>query len=499
MSSRYVRAYRAPLLAVIASALLFGFFLSSSATATTGSVDVLLTDPGASARLAQSSIALNTGTSTEATTIAVDPSTTYQSIKGFGASFTDTSAWLIHTYLSQSRKDDLMTKLFNPTTGIGISMLRQPMGATDFNAPTSGLYTYDDMPAGQTDPELTHFSIAHDEEYILPLLRQALAIAPDTTVMATPWSPPGWMRTLGTTLGTTPATCSGTNSLRPEFYSAWAQYFVKFVQAYQAAGVPVSYLTPQNEPLNELSLLPSMCISPADEAMLIKTYLGPALAQAGLSTKILGYDFTWDNGFYPTALLNDPDAASYLAGTAWHCYGGDPSQMTPIHDLNPDKETFMTECSGLLSAPPEYVVTDQSQFKKTMNLFINSTRNWSRGVILWNIALDQFNGPSNGCAVCRPLVSITYNLFDGWVWTPQIEYYAMGQIAKKVRPGATRVSSTTPADGINDVAFVNADNSKVLVAVNNATVAKTFAVQWRSKWFSYTLNPGASATFTFKN
>jgi glucosylceramidase len=473
---------------VVAAAGLYGLVLPPSAAGDPTSVGVWTTDPGGSARLAQSSITLNSGTSSEPLTITVDPSTTYQSVVGFGASLTDSSAWVIHNHLNQSQQDALMTSLFSPSSGIGISMLRQPMGASDFTA--SGFYTYDDMPVGQTDPGLTHFSIAHDESYILPQLRQALAIAPDLTVMATPWSPPAWMRNGVSTLGQLGG------ALQSQYYSDWAQYFVKFIQAYAAAGVPVSYITPQNEPLNALVLLPSMGVSDTDEAMLIGSYLGPALQQAGLSTKILGYDYTWDNGYYPTTLLNDPTASQYIDGTAWHCYGGDPSQMTPIHDLAPSKGTFETECSGLFSSPPEFVVTDASQFKKTMNLFINSTRNWARSVLLWNVALDPLNGPSSGCVICRPLVSMSFNLFSGWSWSPQIEYYAMGQVAKFIRPGAVRVSSTSSTAGINDVAFVNTDGSKVIVALNDGSSAQTFAVQWGTKWFSYTLNAGAAATFT---
>ena len=483
-------------LAPLALAALVGGLLAVPSVAAEGpvSVTVWVTDPGTNTYLAQqSSVPLTTGRSSAPVKITVTPTTTYQSVTGFGASFTDSSAWLIDQHLSPAKRADLMQKLFNPTTGIGMTLLRQPMSATDFNAPTSGtagLYTYDDMPIGQSDPGLTHFSIAHDEAYILPELREALAVNPDLTIMATPWSPPGWMRANGQTLGMVGG------SLKPEAYADWALYFVKFIQAYQAAGVPIDYMTPQNEPLNELILLPSMRIGAPDEALLIRNHLGPALRAAGLSTKILGYDFTWDNTYYPTALFADPLASSYLAGTAWHCYGGNPGQMSPIHDLAPTKETFVTECSGLRSSPPEFVVTDASQLKKTMNLFIDSTRNWANGVILWNIALDSFNGPSNGCVICRPLVSIDYNLFEGWGWHPAIEYYAMGQVAKFVRPGAVRVDSTTSATGINNASFVNADGSRVVVAVNNGSAVQTFAVQWGGQFFSYTLNAGATATFT---
>lgn len=458
-----------------------------------GTVQVLATDPNGSTRLTESTVSLQTGTSTAATTFTVDTSTTYQSIVGFGASMTDSSAFLIDERLDSTRRAQLMSDLFDPTTGIGISMLRQPMGATDFNAPNSGLYTFDDRPCTSPDPGQVYFSIAHDQSYILPLLREAQDVSDDITFMATPWSPPAWMRDM-------PSTCTTRGQLggklQDQYLASYAQYFVKFLQGYAAEGVPISYVTPQNEPTNELLLLPSMEMPAAQAATFIHDYLAPAIASAGLDTEILGWDFVWDQSAgYPTTLLGSA-AAPDITGTAWHCYGGTPDAMSTIHDLAPTKDVFVTECSGLRTNPPgEIVVTDQSQFKKTMNLFVNSTRNWARSVILWNIALDSFDGPTTGCVGCRPLVHIDYSLFEGWVASKQIEYYAVGQVAKWVRPGAVRVDSTTSASGINNVTFVNTDGSKVLVAVNNGSSAQTFGVQQGSNWFSYTLAPGAAATF----
>lgn len=463
------------------------------ATATPHSVDVLTTVPNGSARLATSSVTLQNGTSPQSVTIAVGgqngPQAAYQSITGFGASFTDSSAWLIDERLTTQQREQLITDLFDPVDGIGITVLRQPMGATDFNAPTSGFYTYDDRVCTDPDPQLTSFSTAHDDAYILPILREARAAASDLTVMATPWSPPAWMRngacsTLGTIGG----------SFKEEYFAAYAQYFVRFLQDYAAKGVPVDYVTPQNEPTNELILLPSMNFPVAQEITFVRDYLSPALAQAGLSTQILGWDYVWDQApVYPTQLMSDSSVLPHLAGTAWHCYGGVPADMAPIHYLAPSKEIHVTECSGL------YTLNDQDQFKKTMNMFVDSTRNWASSVVLWNIALDSTNGPNSGCSICRPLVHIDYSLTEGWVVSKQIEYYALGQVSKWVRPGAVRVSSTTSATGINNVAFINPDGSKVLVTINNSTSTQTFGVQDGNRWFEAALPAGAAATFRWTN
>jgi O-glycosyl hydrolase len=473
--------------------------LSPIVRAASPSAQVTLTDPGATARLATSALTLHTGRSPELLTIKVDARRAYQSIQGFGASLTDASSWNIGTRLEPAAQEDLLKHLFDPRSGVGISMLRQPMGATDFNGGlTSELYTYDDMPPGQTDPTLSHFSIAHDRTYTLPQLRRARQLAAgELTVLATPWSPPGWMRTNDSTIG------QG-GDLEPQWYRAWANYFVKFLQAYRAAGVPVAYLTPQNEPTNcNLPVMPQLCIDAPTEAKLIAEYLAPALRKAKLSTKILGFDYVWDQAdpqsseHYPQTLLKNPRTAAAMAGTAYHCYGGKPTHMTPVHNLSPSHEVQMTECSGFTSWPQagQPVIDDALQFKNTMNLFISSTRNWSRSVILWNVALDPLNGPNRGCSTCRPLVTITPTSLTSWTWTPQIEYYAMGQVAKYVRPGAHRVGSSESLGGLNNVAFLNRDGSQVVVVQNDGPGSKRFGIQWGTRWLSYTLNSGAAATF----
>src|SRR5882762_5295991 len=282
------------------------------------SVNVWLTDLSAGVKLVQqSNLSFAPDSNSNPLMITVDESSQFQQIEGFGASFTDSSAWLVYNKLNSTQRTDLMTNLFSPTNGIGLGLLRQPLGASDFS--TIGNYSYDDVPAGQTDPNLTNFSINHDLTYIVPVLKQALQLNPAVKIIGTPWSPPGWMKTTGSMIG---------GNLKTEDYAPLASYFVKYIQAYQAQGVPVNYVTVQNEPLFIPGGYPGMGMPATVQAGFIKNYLGPAFAASNIKTKILAYDHNWDVVNYPETVLSDADSAQFVSGIAWHWYGGDVSAQT---------------------------------------------------------------------------------------------------------------------------------------------------------------------------
>ena len=456
--------------------------LGTAHAATTGTaVSVWETTADQSQLLApQAGTSFAPGTGSASQTITVDPTTTYQSMTGFGASLTDSSAWLI---ANSPQRNAIMTKLFDPNSGIGLSFLRQPIGASDFSL---SQYSYDDMPAGQTDPTLADFSVAHDNAYILPLLQQALKLNPATTVMATPWSPPGWMKNSGSMVGGT---------LNSNDYQVYANYLVKFLQAYKAAGVPVALLTPQNEPEYSPSNYPGSTLTAAQETTLIGSYLGPAIKAAGLSTGILGYDHNWNDTGFPETILGDSTASQYTVGTAWHCYSGDPSAQTTVHNAFPSKDTYFTECSGSQSANPANTFADSLDWQ-TENLIIGATRNWAKSVVTWNMALNPSGGPSMNCTTCTGVVTV-----DNTAGTAayNAEYYSLGQTSKFVKPGAVRINSNTFGSGnVEDVAFRNPDGSTALVVLNADTAnAHTFGVTESGQSFSYTLPAKAVATFTW--
>jgi len=464
---------------------------------------VWLTTPDGTNRFAdKGTIAFGTAPAT-APTVVVDPTLTYQTMQGFGAAITDSSAAVL-SQLSPATRTATMQSLFNPVTGDGLDYLRQPVGGSDFVA--TAAYTYDDLPAGQTDYAQRSFSIAHDQAQILPLLRQAKAINPRLQIIATPWSPPAWMKTGGSLTG-------GRLIDDPRIYHAYALYLLKFVEAYQANGVPVDTITVQNEPQNRTpSGYPGTDMPSWQEEKVIED-LGPMLREAHLRTQILAYDHNWtehpndvaatppdetaDINAYPQNVLNSP-AAKWVSGVAFHCYSGDPGAMTAFHNQFPDKAIYFTECSGSQSSDPANTFSDTLKWH-TRNLTIGATRNWAETVINWNLALDPSGGPHvGGCGTCTGVVTVG----PGDTVTDNAEYYTLGHLARFVKPGAVRIASTsfgtTGWNGqVMDVAFQNPDGSTVLVAHNENDNPQTFAVQEGDQRFTYTLPGGALATFTW--
>jgi O-glycosyl hydrolase len=400
---------------------------------------------------------------------------------GFGASMTDTSAWVLTNKLSDATRRATMAELFSPTKGIGLSMLRQPIGASDFAV--NGSYSYDDMPPGQTDPTLSHFSIDHDRAYIIPRLREALRLNPKLVLMASPWSAPGWMKTTDSMIQ---------GSLKPQYYDTYAKYFVKFLKAYLAAGLPTDYISAQNEPLYEPSDYPGMGVSATAAATFIGGSIGPAVARSGLDTQILAYDHNWDVIAYPEEVYHDATAARYVPGTAWHCYGGNVLAQTISHNDYPHAQAFLTECSG-----GTWQGTTAVAFEQTMSLVIGVPRNWGQSVVLWNLALDQRNGPTNGgCQTCRGVVTVND---DGTV-TKEIEYWALGHSTKFLSPGAVRVGSSIPAGApVSNVAYVNRNGSGVLVAYNSTSTVQHFSIQVGRRHVTETLAAGAAATYRWSD
>jgi glucosylceramidase len=465
----------------VVSGMTFGLSFGSAQAASGAPVSVWETTSNQSQLLAsQTGTAFAAGDSSASQVITVSPGTTYQSMTGFGASFTDSSASLV---AASPIRTSIMTKLFDPTQGIGLDFLRQPIGASDFS---TSLYSYDDLPAGQTDPTLADFSIAHDDSYIIPILQQALAINPQTTIMATPWSPPGWMKTSGSMIGGT---------LQTADYQVFANYLVKFLQAYQAAGVPVSLITAQNEPEYSPSNYPGSTLTSTQETDFIANNLGPAIKAAGLSTGILDYDHNWNDPSFPETVLGDAAAAQYVVGTAWHCYAGDVSAQTTVEQQYPNYGTYETECSGTEASPASATFADNLDWD-TENLIIDATRNYAKTVVTWNMALNPGYGPSMNCTDCTALVTV--NNSSGTA-TYNAEYYSLGQASKFVKPGAVRINSNTFGSGnIEDVAFTNPDGSTALIVLNsNTSSASTFGVDEDGQSFNYTLPAGAVATFTW--
>ena len=425
--------------------------------------------------------------SSSAPMIEIDPSKSYQEMVGFGAAMTDASAHLFQR-LPEDVRERVMQDLFSrgehvPGTsaavaGIGLSFVRVPMGASDFSMRH---YSYDDVELGETDSTLRHFSIEPDRAEKLPLLRRALAINPQLKVMASPWSAPAWMKTSNSLI-------KGT--LQPVFYDSFANYFVRFIRAYEAAGVPIYAISLQNEPAFEPDNYPGMRLDPPARARVIANHIGPLFARQGIRTRILDWDHNWDQPQQPLDVLGDTAARKYVQGVAWHCYGGDVSAQSAVHDRYPDKDAYFTECSG-----GEWSPRFDENLKWTVNtLIIGATRNWARGVLLWNLALDQQYGPHlGGCGNCRGVVTVDSAKAT---YYRNVEYYALAHASKFVLPDARRIESTGGDSTLTHVAFRNPGKGGVAVIVlNSADAPRVFVLRVGADSFSFALSATSVVTF----
>ncbi|MGD0578651.1 MAG: carbohydrate-binding protein [Bryobacteraceae bacterium] len=437
---------------------------------------VLTTSDQAQLMAPQAAVFFSSGAAT-GNVLFVDETQQYQQIEGFGAAFTDSAAWLLEKVAPAGALTTALNNLFTRNgNGIGLSFMRIPMGASDI---ARSVYSYDDLPSGQTDLTLAHFSVAHDQDYIIPLIKKAKALNPEMKLMANPWSPPGWMKSSGSMIG---------GSLLPSMDTPFAAYFVKFIQAYAASGIPIDYISLQNEPEYVPTDYPGMAMDALTQMTVLRDHVLPALTAAGLTARVLVYDDNWDDPGYPATVLRDPtiQRSALVAGTAWHGYSGTPGAMTAVRNSYPALGHWETEHSGGTWIPNQV----QSDFDEITHVL----RNWGRAYVKWSLALDQNLGPhTGGCGTCTPLVTV--NSSTGAI-TYYVEYYTLGHFSRFVPPGAQRIYSSN-GSGIVSVAFLNPDQSKTLVAFNDTVAAQTFHVQWGAYSFSYTLPGRAGATFTW--
>ena len=439
---------------------------------------------------AQPSLTLSRIAPAHVPVIDVDDRVRSQQFAGLGAALTDSSAWLIYDQLPAGVRGSLLQDLFG-SAGLHLNFIRVPIGASDFTV-SAQPYSYDDLPPGQSDPSLSQFSIGHDLSYIVPALRAALAINPGLEILANPWSPPGWMKSNDSL-----DNAGGQGTLLASGHGPLAAYFVKFIQAYEAAGVPIAAITPQNEPGVEAEY-PGMALPEPEEAQFISQNLQPALAAAGLHPKIYGSDLSWDQLAYADSLASGATAGD-LSGIAWHCYFGSATAMSQLHQAAAGLDQIVDECS------PEIKAFGMPEF------LISSLRNWASVVSVWNVALDPRGGPeqsANGCPGCKGLVTIDEGSHTVSFSTA---FFQLGQLSAFVHPGASRIDSRsfvsygvnsanieTVSASLDDVAFVNPDGSKVLVAYNNSPAPISFGVGADGRYFSYTIPAQATTTFTWR-
>ena len=406
--------------------------------------------------------------------IDVDSTQTFQSIDGFGYSLTGGSAYVINR-LSAATRTSLLQELFGTgENSIGVSYLRISIGASDLNA---AVFSYDDMPPGQTDVNLNNFSLSQDTLDLIPVLKQILTINPNIKILGSPWSPPLWMKDNGNSIG---------GSLQTQYYEAYARYFVKYIQQMQANGITIHAITPQNEPLYGGNN-PSMVMTALQQADFIKNNLGPAFQTAGINTKIILYDHNCDRPDYPIAILNDAGARPFVDGSAFHLYGGDISALSTVHDAFPDKNLYFTE--QWTGAKESF--NDNLKWH-VKNVIIGTVRNWGKVALEWNLANDGNYSPHTpgGCTECKGAITL-----DGAV-NRNVSYYIVGHVSKFVPPGSVRIGSNIVGNLYN-AAFKTPGGKKVLIVENDGTAETNFNIRFKGQWATATLAAGAVGTYVW--
>ncbi|MCM0042387.1 MAG: glucosylceramidase [Algoriphagus sp.] len=433
-----------------------------------------LTDPK-SGILFQKQADPNSGLGLPTAEIILYPDSIYQSMDGFGFTLSQGSATHFLAMSDSARKAALQELFGDGEKGIRISYLRLSVAASDLNAFP---FSYNDLKDPRTtDPTLSQFSLSYDTLDVLPLLAQILEINPKVTLMASPWSPPTWMKDNRDTRG---------GSLLPEFEASYAQYLVKYIQEMDNRGFTIDALTIQNEPLHPGNN-PSLLMLPDQQARFIGQHLGPAFGRAGIQTKIIVYDHNADRPDYPITVLSDPKANPYINGSAFHLYGGQIEALSEVHRAFPDKHLYFTE---QWVGSPGNLEGDIAWHVK--NLLIGAPRNWAKTVLEWNISSNPGLKPHTdrgGCDRCLGAITI-----DGDAVTRNPAYYVIAHASKVVDPGSHRIGSSMP-DGLSNVAFLRTDGKQVLIVYNDGTATKQFEIRSGNQHFNASLPAGATGTW----
>ena len=451
------------------------FILPQVSIAQKHSVNVWLTDPAKSIFFQpQPGLAFSKSNTPGKPFIKINEDQKYQEIDGFGYALTGGSAMHIIRMSSESRAALLKELFATDGKNIGISYIRLSIGASDLN---ERVFSYNDLPVGETDTAMQRFDLGPDRADVIPVMKEILAINPSIKIMGSPWSPPVWMKTNNDTRG---------GSLKPEYYSAYAKYFVRYIQDMQKEGITIDAVTVQNEPLHPGNN-PSLLMLAPDQAIFVKSHLGPAFKAAAIKTKIIIYDHNADRPDYPISILNDAEAKKYIDGSAFHLYGGKIEALSEVHNAHPDKNIYFTE--QWVGAPGNF---KKDIFEHVNKLIIGASRNWSRTVIEWNLAADPSSNPHTdrgGCDRCLGAVTIDKNEVKR-----NPAYYIIAHAAKFVRPGSVRIGSDITGDLAN-VAFKTPDGKIVLIVLNTGKAQADFNVTAIGKTFAANLNAGAVATY----
>jgi O-glycosyl hydrolase len=399
--------------------------------------------------------------------IQVHPDRTRQSILGMGASFDHASCYNL-SQLTHELRTETLRRLFHPTDGIGMNLMRVCIGTSDFTS--DPWYTYNDLPQGETDPDLRRFSIDRDRAYVIPVIREALAINPDLLLYASPWSPPAWMKTNGSLLA---------GELKREWHDAYARYLVKFLQAYAREGLPIHALTVQNEPNFPNPNYPTCRWTAEDQLLFIRDHLGPLLRQENMPTRIWCWDHNWNLLDFPRTILQDPVASRFVDGTAFHHYEGDVSAQSTLHSEFPAKHIYFTEGSAFATEGATRI--------------IQILRHHARSYNAWVFMLDEHRKPNNGP---HPASATPVERLDDNSVRYNYDYYMYGQFMKFIPRNSKRVVTTGPELPAH-LAVLRPDGHFALVLANPDDRPLTIQVSSQDRLLSDRLPARSVSTYTW--
>ncbi|MFM2016182.1 MAG: hypothetical protein RIQ51_1672, partial [Bacteroidota bacterium] len=399
----------------------------------------------------------------------------FQKIEGFGYTLTGGSAYLLHQMPVQNRAAILKELFGQGPNDLNINYLRISIGASDLDAT---VFSYDDLMEGEVDPALKKMSIAKDQEFLIPILKEIQSIQPYLKLIASPWSPPVWMKDNRQSKG---------GHLLPQFYATYAQYFVKYIQMMQAEGLIINAVTIQNEPEHGGNN-PSMLMTAVEQNAFIKNHLGPAFKKQGIQTEIVIWDHNADHPNYPIQILNDSLTKSFISAAAFHLYLGHESALSKLHQAHPDKKIYFTE--QWTGAKGNFA----GDFMWHMeHIVIGTMSNWSSMVLEWNLANDPTYGPHTpgGCTECLGALTIA-----GSDLKRNVSYYIIGQVAPFIPAGSARIQTTSSNNQIQSIGFKRPDGKKVLVALNTGKEA-VFTIDFEHKKYNFTLPEKSASTIVW--
>ncbi len=407
--------------------------------------------------------------------VEVNEQKTLQTMEGFGFALTGGSAALIDA-LPIIKKKELLHELFSAGPNqLGISYIRISMGASDLDAE---VFSYCDLPKGETDSALKTFNLSQDTLHLIPIIQAALKLNPKLKIMASPWSPPVWMKSNGNSMG---------GHLLKKYYTSYALYFVKYIKAMKAKGIHISSLTMQNEPEHGGNN-PSLLMDAEEQKVFLRDHLGPLLKKEQIKTEVVLFDHNADHPNYPISILDDTKAKGYAAGTAFHLYLGNESTLSKVHEAHPDKKLYFTE--QWTGAKGSF---DGDLLWHTDHIVIGTINNWSSVVIEWNLAANAKYEPHTpgGCTECKGALTI-----QGEEITRNVSYYIIGHVSKFVPAGSKRIESTSSAEGVKTSSFVTPDGKKVTI-LSNAGNTNNITLKSKQQAYSITLPAGSVSTIVW--